>query len=256
MSSTFYWFSATGNSLFAAKILSEKMTDTTLVSMTAAPAAEPVGGGSHVIGFVFPSYYGELPRAVRAFVEGLNILPGTDLVAVVTMGAFGQGSVKTLSELLTARGHTLRYGVAVRMPSNYILSYDPALFGAKSPVRVAKKLDKARRKLERISADIACGMQKLETNKISAKNLYQNVAALDEAFTVTGACTGCGLCERLCPVGNIALVDGKPAWLHHCEHCVACISWCPAAAIEYGEKTKRRTRYRNPQIKPAELERK
>ena len=256
MSSTIYWFSGTGNSLYAAKFLAELMGDTVLVPIAGGvPASEAVGGNGCKIGFVFPSYYGDLPRIVRAFAENLNILPETDLFVVVTMGAFGQGSVKAMKDLLSAKGLSLRCGAGVRILGNYILNYDPAMFGAKSGRRVQAKLNKADKKIRRIADDIASGKKKIETSFITAKTLYTNVAALDAGFTVTGKCTGCGLCVRVCPVGNIELVNGKPTWLHHCEHCVACISWCPAAAIEYGQKTGRRARYRNPRMKAAEIER-
>ena len=255
MSNIIYWFSGTGNSFTAAKLLAELIGDTAIVPMAGGiPASEAVGGDGCKIGFVFPSYYGDLPRIVRAFVEKLNISAGTELFVVVTMGAFGQGSVKAMEELLAAKGLCLSYGVGVRMPANYILSYDPALFGAKSAGRVKSKLNKADRKIRKIAEDIAGGKQKLETNAIMAKTLYTNIAALDSNFSVTEKCTGCGLCVKICPVGNIKLTNGKPDWQHHCEHCVACISWCPAAAIEYGQKTKQRTRYRNPRVKSSELE--
>jgi epoxyqueuosine reductase QueG len=47
--------------------------------------------------------------------------------------------------------------------------------------------------------------------------------------------------------------DDKPKWLHKCEHCVACISWCPVQGIQYGKRTKARRRYQNPEIKVDEL---
>ena len=255
MSATIYWFSGTGNSLFAARLLAELIDGAALVPIAnSAPATEAVGGEGHKIGFVFPSYFGDLPRIVRTFAQSLNILPGTDLFAVVTMGAFGQGSVKAMTELLAKKGLSLRYGAGVRMPANYILKYDPAIFGAKSAKRVSSKLNKADRKLRRIADDIKSGKQKTEKNPITAKTLYENVEALDSGFTVTEKCTACGLCQRVCPVKNIELTNGRPVWLHRCEHCVACISWCPAAAIEYGEITQPRTRYRNPRVSSAELE--
>ena len=122
MNNTIYWFSGTGNSLHAAKRLAEEIGSTALVPIAAGvPIAEAVGGDGCRIGFVFPSYYGNLPRLVRAFAEALPILPGTDLFAVVTMGAFGQGSVKAMAALLSGKDLTLRYGAGVRMPANYIL---------------------------------------------------------------------------------------------------------------------------------------
>ena len=57
---------------------------------------ERVGGRGEAAGFVFPSYYGHLSRAVSAFVERLEILPETYTFAVVTMGAVGQGSVSAM----------------------------------------------------------------------------------------------------------------------------------------------------------------
>ena len=254
MKHTIYWFSGTGNSLYAAKALAEAMGNTVLVPIAQGAPTEAAGGEGCKLGFVFPSYYGDLPRLVRAFAERLNILPGTDLFAVVTMGAFGQGSVKAMQQLLAAKGFPLRYGVGVRMNANYILAYDPALFGAKSERRVRTKLDKADAKLRQIAADIQSGKTQLKTSPITAQTLYKNVAALDAEFTVNDTCTHCGLCARLCPVDNIKLADGKPVWQHHCEHCVACISWCPAAAIDKGTDTAKRTRYRNPHIKVGELE--
>ena len=94
MKNIIYWFSGTGNSLYVAKQLSEAWGseatgNTALLPMANGIPTEAVGGSECRIGFVFPSYYGDLPRFVRAFAEGLNILLDTDLFAVVTMGAFG-----------------------------------------------------------------------------------------------------------------------------------------------------------------------
>ena len=254
MNNTIYWFSGTGNSLYAAKTLSEALGNTALTPIANGVPTEAVGGKDCRIGFVFPSYYGDLPRIVQTFVKEINILPGTGLFAVVTMGAFGEGSVKAMDELLKTKGLSLQYGVGVRINGNYILSYDPAIFGAKSDKRIESKLNKADKQILRIAEDIKNGRHKVKTSFITAKTLYKDIKALDSGFTVNEKCTGCGLCERVCPAKNIKLIDGNPVWQHHCEHCVACISWCPAAAINYGEATKKRMRYRNPRIKVVELE--
>ena len=85
--SCIYWFSGTGNSLYAAKGLAAEMGGATLVQITNEPPSGVVGGAGAKVGFVFPSYFGNLPRAVRAFIEKLEIKPDTYIFAVVTMGA-------------------------------------------------------------------------------------------------------------------------------------------------------------------------
>ena len=66
-----------------------------------------------------------------------------------------------------------------------------------------------------------------------------------EPFHATDRCVGCGKCAKLCPLNNIALRDGRPAWRRsHCAHCMACIDNCPVNAIEYGDITRGIERYR------------
>jgi len=38
--------------------------------------------------------------------------------------------------------------------------------------------------------------------------------ARDEAFHATEACTACGRCAALCPLGNVTLVDGRPCYFN------------------------------------------
>ena len=74
----------------------------------------------------------------------------------------------------------------------------------------------------------------------------------DRAFTVDDSCIGCGKCASLCPMNNIELQGGKPRWNGHCTHCMACISYCPKAAIAYGKKSRTRRIYTCPPYRPAE----
>ena len=134
------------------------------------------------------------------------------------------------------------------MPANYVIKYDPT-----DSEKGATTMDKADKRLAQFAAEIGTKKQSVKKLPLTFNTLYKNIEALDDAFAVTDGCTSCGLCERICPVKNVRLENGIPEWLHHCEHCVACISWCPAQAIEYGDRTQSRRRYRNSQIQAAEL---
>ena len=78
--------------------------------------------------------------------------------------------------------------------------------------------------------------------------------ARDEKFRCnTDICTSCGLCECVCPTQNIARPDGFPVWQHRCVNCLGCLHICPVKAIDYGEKSKGRRRYRHKTVTQKEL---
>ena len=248
MSTTIFWFSGTGNSLYVSKRLAAGLGETSLYPMKAGVPAEEVGGSGEKIGFVFPSYFGNLPRIVRSFAEKLRIRDKTYLFTVVTMGGLGQGSVASLDSVLKRKNLRLDYGRGILIVGNYIMNYNPA-----DSAKTESKLEKIDAKINNISSEIRAGLRSVKKIKFSANNLYKNIEALDSPFFAGDSCTACGQCEKICPVGNIKIENKKPRWLHHCEHCVACISWCPVQAIQFGEKTKKRRRFQNPRIALNEL---
>jgi MinD superfamily P-loop ATPase len=76
---------------------------------------------------------------------------------------------------------------------------------------------------------------------------------MDRSFWVDEKCNGCGICKTICPCGNIELKADRPAWLNHCEQCLACIQWCPQEAIQFGKKTQHYKRYHHPEVTLPEM---
>lgn len=50
-------------------------------------------------------------------------------------------------------------------------------------------------------------------------------------FRASEDCTGCGLCENICPQKNVEMVDGKPKFGKSCAGCMGCAFRCPKDAL-------------------------
>ncbi|MCL2673921.1 MAG: EFR1 family ferrodoxin [Defluviitaleaceae bacterium] len=255
MKTTIFYFSATGNSLYVAKKLAGLMGEATIHSMANYEPNGQTGGKDDAVGFVFPSYYGKMPRLVSKFVGELDINPDTWVFCLSTMGIpLGTGSLKDCQQVLGTKGLTLQYGRGITMPRNYIVKYNPLTAEAamKYNKRADEKLVQVANEIKAKKAGIHLGLVSWGLY-LSTDTLYKNIESLDDKFFVENRCNSCGLCEKVCPVQNVKLVDGKPQWQHHCEHCVACIQLCSQETIQYGTKTKARRRYHNPEINVTEL---
>ncbi len=75
MKKVIYYFTGTGNSMRAAKVIAEKLGDTEIISMRLNPR-EVSAEQADVIGFVFPVYHWTMPAPAVRFVEQLKINPG------------------------------------------------------------------------------------------------------------------------------------------------------------------------------------
>lgn len=251
MSSTIYYFSATGNSLEIAIQISKELDDCEIKSMTSPIPKEPVGGSKEIIGFVFPVYYLGMPVLVKQFVEKLNILPGTYCFAVTNFARFGGNTLGMLEKILQKKGIKLAYVEEIKIPGNYIVRYQPP-----NRDKLQEMLKNGRSKVDNTAKSISNhGQQPVKMNilsRILTENLYRilfrNISKWDEKFVANNKCTCCGQCAEVCPVENIKIENCHPVWQHHCERCLRCIQWCPTEAIQYGKKTMGRRRYHHPNV--------
>jgi NAD-dependent dihydropyrimidine dehydrogenase PreA subunit len=78
------------------------------------------------------------------------------------------------------------------------------------------------------------------------------IPSQDKKFKVNDRCIGCGICQQVCPVENIKLINKLPVWLHLCEQCGACFSWCPQEAI-YGANLAAKKRFRIPDVELSQM---
>jgi len=256
MKTTIFYFSGTGNCLKVALDLKQKLTDVDVVPIQRVIGSK-VDLSADRIGFVFPVYAWGPPVIMSEFMSALPSFTKYSF-AIVTYGGFAGSTLKKTKKILQKRGINLNAGFKIKMPGNYT-----PLYGAVPLDKQKNILKQAKEELDSIiplikdSKDIKIPYGFFVTNALMsglAYNLFaKNVRKSAKSFWVTKDCTGCGICEKVCPVKNIELVEKKPVWADKCEQCMACLQWCPVEAVQSGKKTISRKRYHHPDVKAADL---
>ncbi len=257
MNKVIYYFSATGNSLVVARDLSAALGGSDIVAITKALRQEQ-DNSYDVIGIVFPVYMFGLPLIVCKFLESIKVKSGAYVFSVATLGGMPGRAHSLLKEILSRRGIKLKAGFSVRMPGNYTPLYG-AISKEKQDEEFAKEKDRVKEIALYVSSakEGAIEEKPFLPNFLIYKLLYKGGSRMipfsDKDFWFTDVCTKCGLCQMVCPVKNIRLEDGHPVWMHHCQHCMACLQWCPVEAIQYKKTTIGRKRYRHPGVSAEDI---
>ncbi len=178
-----------------------------------------------------------------------------------TMGAVTYGSEAMIARMLSRKGYDVLAGRALVAPYNDRFLYvpEPDYPGAPHTEKKIRDLRMASRELVR---DILEGKGRIERNtavmiwaslavqfllKFFVPLLYICVPYLK--FQAGIDCTSCGLCERICPKGNIRSSLARPRIGHRCEVCERCANFCPQVAVRFGMPLEF-VQYRAPGYRP------
>ena len=248
-----FYFTATGNSLYAAKLLDEER-----YSIPQELKKKNRHYKADKIGIVCPLYEFEVPKLVRDFIQGSDF--ETDyFYLVVTFGCHQGGVAERMNDYLKSIGKPADYINTVIMLDNALLVFDMA---EQRKIDPEKKVDEH---LAIIRADINEGKKMIQTateEETAFYGFYQKMIAENgplfhfPLYRVTDECIGCGTCARVCPRGCIRIIDKKPDYDYtDCANCMACIQACPKKAIKFagGTEVNPEERYRNPHITLAEI---
>lgn len=258
-----FFFTGTGNSLYAARRIAQATHDQTeSIAQLMREGAQTFEADA--IGIVCPVYGHDLPPLVKRFLRTMTFQ--TDyLYLVLTYGNRHGGATEVATRFLDELGLEAAYTNDVLMVDNWLPGFDIA-----QQLALDKHIDE---QLDAICADLAARRHYLkpatkEDLRVYREGLekhgdiFENPQFLNGMLQITDACTGCGICASVCPVGCIELVRGetgaramRPAHDEPvCTACLACINACPAKAIRMpiGEKNPE-ARFRNEHVTLADL---
>ena len=245
------YFTGTGNSRFAASIISS-ICDDELVSINSIMRqriedpyiAQYSFTSDKPFVIVCPTHCWRVPRAVEQFIEDSRFVGSSKIYFFLTCGSNTGAAEDSARELCAKIGMEFGGLSSAIMPENYIAMFKvPSYDEAQGCIRAAvSKIESCARliNVEKTISDSNKG-----NTKLSKLNPYfYRFFVKDKAFHSTEACDRCGLCEKICPAVNIKISDkGIPSWSGNCIHCMACINSCPKQAIEYGRRSHGKRRY-------------
>ncbi len=256
MTGSVYHFSGTGNSLKIARSIAKCTGGAELIPMAKAEG-EKLSVTGDLMGIVFPVYAWGPPTVVLRFLESVAVQPDTYVFAVCTCAASAGGTLSIVEKTLAKKNVELSSGFVIKMPSNYIV-WQGAI-----PVEQQQKMFHAAAVRVAEVCNVVAEKKKMPVEKgnVLGRFFFNSVyrlwarhsAGSDRKFQVNDNCNSCGLCSKVCQVGNVKLSEGKPVWGHRCEACLACLQWCPQNAIQYGKNTAGRKQYHHPDIKALDI---
>lgn len=241
------YFSGTGNSAHAAKVIASQIGDQCLdlFDRIKTHNHEAITSDKPWI-IVVPTYAWQIPRIVRDWLLAADLQGSNKVYFVMTCGDEAGNAEKYNQALCVQKEWTYMGTAGIVMPENYIAMFDvPDEDTAKRIVNAADRrlcrlseyiLQESRLPKEKVSL-----IDKLKSGIVNT--LFYPLFVKAKKFYVKEHCTSCGLCAKVCPMNNIKVKNVKPVWGKNCTHCMACICKCPVEAIEYGKISEGKPRY-------------
>jgi ferredoxin len=167
---------------------------------------------------------------------------------IMTYGHDQSDSPEFTAKLAGERGVQVDYIGTVKLVDNYL-----PVFDMDEELAIEKHAE------DQVAAEVRAVSGK--TRKIpeatdEGRRLHQMVADMGkqnpafnngEQITVTEGCVGCGICTKVCPIGNFTIKNGRAVRRSStCEFCLSCAHNCPQKAIVMSIMDRNpKARYRN-----------
>lgn len=259
-----FYFSGTGNSLVVARDIAAKIGGK-LTPIISVIDQDTISSEAGTVGIVFPVYGFKFPHIVEQFLRKFEDLGSKYIFAVGTYGTVPLKAMKKVGEVTKDCGGNLAAGFLVEMPHSGLGYPTSADKNQKLYAASAKKIELIAAYLEKQEKGL------LETTNIPVHFILSGFIfkafpsiipiiwtvmrnGVDSLkFRSDSKCVGCGICKRICPTGNIDIIENNPSWSDDCVSCFACFHWCPQEAIHVGNITERMKRFHHPDVSISEM---
>ena len=245
-----FYFTATGNSLFIAKQLSDSP-----LSIPQELKKTDLTYEADEIGFVFPDYAAAVPVIVREFVEKARF-KASYIFSVITFGNASVNVAEWWNDWAKAKGLNNNYINTILMVDNYL-----PVFDMNEQIKIDKKTDE---NMAGIIGDISGHKDFIAPSEMGwfTKEMLQGMQDMhfsqkSEQLIKLDAdkCIQCTTCTEVCPRGNFSLAAGGLQISGKCEFCLACVQNCPQHALSLERERNKEARYRHPDISLNEIKR-
>lgn len=244
-----YYFSGTGNSLYAAKELQKRIPVSSLESIAGQLKKDVIETRTKIAGFVFPIHGMTVPIPVRNFIKKINLESTSYIFSVITRGGTKCFAVSEIEKILKKKGKNLDSFFILTMFNN-----DPKLESFEIPTKeeISALEIKIQNRLEFIKKTIVNKekYREKDTDYVTFPFIkpvtlllerlvllgirYAEYDGAKDYFYSDSGCKNCGTCEKVCQSGKIKMVDGKPLWQKDikCYLCYTCLNYCPSQSIQ------------------------
>ncbi len=233
----FFAFTGTGNTLRVCKILAKELEQNEIVcdiKLIKQVADLQVINDYDKIIIAYPVHGFNTPMPMLDFIKSLPNSTNKKCVYIVRVSgeplSINHAASIVPKRILKSKGYKVMGEFAYVMPYNIIFRHTDNMAARMKNAAILK----AKKDVQIIlNNDVKLFKNNMFNRLVSfiCKIEHPAMPMFGKHYKVTDLCSSCGVCEKVCPVSNITLKDGKPVFGKHCVGCMGCSFHCPHDAI-------------------------